>query len=323
MRRSVGMEEMTMIKNKDNRFPVIKELKKNKVLFLMMLPGIIILLLNNYLPMFGIMIAFKNLNYAKGFLRSDWVGLKNFEFFIKTPDALIITRNTLGYNLVFIVLQLILPVAVAIAMNQVKNKFLNKFYQSAMLFPYFLSWVTISYITFSFLSIDMGFLNRSILPKFGIDAIQWYNEAKYWPFILPIVHGWKWTGYNAVIYIAAITGIDNELYEASEIDGANKWHQTFKITIPLISSQMIILTLLAIGRIFYADFGLFYQVTQNSGPLYSATNVIDTYVYNALVNTGDIGMSSAAGLYQSVIGFVLVLASNLFVRSINKEKSLF
>jgi putative aldouronate transport system permease protein len=295
----------------------------NWELISMLIPGTLVLLLFNYLPMAGIIIAFKDINYAKGILGSDWVGFKNFEFFTKTPDAWIITRNTLLFNCAFIVLGTVFSVAVAIAFDGMKSKRTARFYQGVMFLPYFFSWIVISSLLFAFLSTDLGFFNRQILPLFGIEAVNWYIEPRFWPYIIVFVYLWRNAGYCSVIYVAALSGIDPGYSEAAALDGASRWQIIRHVLIPLLSPVIIVLTLLAVGRIFFAEFGLFYQVPQNMGPLFPVTNVIDTYVYRTLINIGDIGMSSAAGLYQSVVGFVLVLASNLIVRRIDPEKSLF
>ncbi|NWL86181.1 sugar ABC transporter permease [Paenibacillus sp. 79R4] len=289
----------------------------------MMLPGIMYLIINNYLPMFGVVIAFKDFNYSKGILGSDWIGFKNFEYLFKTSDAFVITRNTILYNGVFIILNLFIAVGLAILLNEVKRRFLSRFYQSVILLPYLISMVIIGYLVFAILSMDNGLLNKSILPMLGLSEISWYSEAKYWPYILTFVHTWKSSGYLCVIYLAAIIGIDQEYYEAATIDGAGKWRQIRGITFPLIMPVVTIMTLLQIGRIFYSDFGLFYQVPLNTGALQSTTNVIDTYVYRALMTTGDIGMSSAAGLYQSLVGFLLVFISNYVVKKLSRDNALF
>lgn len=292
-------------------------------LMVMVLPGIIYLFINNYMPMFGLIIAFQDFNYSKDLLDNDWIGFKNFEYLFKTSDALIITRNTLLYNIVFIVLNTTVAIAIAIMLNEIKKKFLARFYQSIVLIPYLISMVIVGYLALAMLSGETGFINKQLLPMLGIEPISWYSEAKYWPFILTIINVWKNVGYLCVIYLAAIIGIDPEYYEAAKIDGASKWHQIRAITIPLIMPVITIMTLLQIGRIFYSDFGLFYQVPLNTGALLSTTNVIDTYVYRALMNLGDIGMSSAAGMYQSVVGFVLVILSNYIVSRRNRDNALF
>ncbi|MEC0228472.1 ABC transporter permease [Paenibacillus alba] len=304
-----------------------RDVKQSRVLLLMALPATLWFLFFSYLPMAGMVIAFKQYRYSRdGFwasiIESKWVGLQNFKFLFSTNDAYIITRNTLLYNIVFIVLGLVLSVGLAIILSEITNKKLAKLYQTGMFLPYFLSWVIVGYFVFSFLSVDKGMLNH-ILPWFGVDPIRWYNDKTYWPIIIVLVYLWKSVGYSSVVYLAAIMGIDKSLYEAAMIDGASKWQQIKHITFPMLKPLMTILTLLAIGRIFYADFGLFLQVPRDSGTLYSVTNVIDTYVYRGLKSTGEIGMSTAAGLYQSVIGFVLVMTSNYIVRKFDKDNALF
>ncbi|MBB3109609.1 putative aldouronate transport system permease protein [Paenibacillus phyllosphaerae] len=304
-----------------------KRFRQNKMLLLMVLPAAIWFVLFSYLPMAGSVIAFVEYRYdSNGFLssiwNSKWVGLRNFEFLFQTSDALIITRNTVLYNLAFIVLGLVLAVALAVLLVEIRNRRMSKTYQTAMFMPYFLSWVIVGYFVFSFLSTSKGLLNQ-LTSWFGLDALNWYAEPKYWPFILVFIYLWKFVGYNSIMYLAAIMGIDGSLYEAAMIDGAGKWKQIVHITLPQLTSLMTILTLLAVGRIFYADFGLFYQVPRDSGLLYSTTNVIDTYVYRGLKTSGEFGMSTAAGLYQSFVGFVLVITSNYIVRKINKDNALF
>ncbi len=289
----------------------------------MVLPGLIYLLINNYLPMFGTIIAFKDFNYTDGVWGSGWAGFKNFEFLFSTQDAYVITRNTLLYNAVFIVFNLVLALTVALLLNEIKRRYMQNVYQSVLLLPYLISFSIVGYLVYSFLSMDYGFINSAVLQKLGLPPVSWYMEAKYWPFILVLVNAWKYIGYSSVIYLAAMAGINQEYYEAARIDGANRWKQMTRITLPLIRPVIIVMTLLLIGRIFYADFGLFYQVTMNTGILLPTTNVIDTYVYRALIQTGDIGMSSAAGLFQSVVGFLLVFSVNLLIRKFDRENALF
>ncbi len=330
-RTSSTMEKVDNVQKIIYKHGFLYELKKNKVLFIMMLPALVVLFLNNYLPMAGVLIAFKNFKYFgrnlfENFAKSEWVGFENFEFFTATPDAFTITRNTLLYNLAFIVIGLIISVFFAIILNEIRGKYKSKFYQASMFLPYFMSWIVVSYLVFALLSEEQGFVNKSLLPAFGmnVDSLpSWYGDPGKWPFILTIVNMWKFTGYNCVVYVAAIAGIDQEYYEAATVDGASRFYQIRKITIPLLTPLMVILTLLAVGRVFYSDFGLFFSVTRNVGALYDTTLVIDTYVYNALRNLNDIGMASAAGLYQSVCGFILVLSSNLLVKKIDPEKALF
>lgn len=304
----------------------IKQFKMNKELLLLAMPGTIWFLIFSYLPMFGVVIAFKRFRISGGFIKSliksDWVGFDNFKFLFKSSDAWVITRNTVAYNFIFIVLGIVIPVCIALALNELLNKKWAKFYQSAMFLPYFLSWVVVSYCLYAFLSPEQGYIN-SILSQYGKEGVSWYMEPKFWPYIIVMMSLWKGIGYNTVIYLASICGIDKTYYEAAMIDGATKWQQIKYITIPLLKPVITILFILAIGKIFNADFGLFYQLPMNSGPLYPATNVIDTYVYRALMTMGEIGMSSAAALYQSVIGLILILTSNKIVTKIDSDNALF
>ncbi|BBH18787.1 sugar ABC transporter permease [Paenibacillus baekrokdamisoli] len=302
---------------------LLRRLKKYKMLLLMTLPGVVYLIINNYIPMYGVILAFKNLNYGKGMWGSDWAGLDNFKFLFNSEDAYIITRNTIAYNGVFIVLNLVLALLVALLINEIKDKAIAKFYQSTFLLPHIISMVIVAYLVYSFLNVESGLINRQLIKWFHIDAISWYSEAGYWPYILVIVNAWKNVGYLSIIYFAAIIGIDKEYYEAAKIDGASKWKQMTKITLPLISPVIIVMTLLAISGILRSDFGLFYQVPMNTGALIQTTNTIDTFVYRAMVQLGDVGMSAAAGFYQSIVCFFLILLANYAVRRYSKEDALF
>ena len=298
-------------------------LKEYWLLYLMMLPALLYLLINNYIPMAGMVIAFKKLNFAKGIWASPWAGLKNFKFLFASRDAWVITRNTLLYNVAFILVNMVIGIAIAILITEVKNIKLKKLYQSAILLPFLMSMVILSYIVYALLSAENGLVNNSILPLFHMDPIQWYQKPKYWPAILIIANCWKGVGYGCLIYIASLIGIDPSFYEAARLDGASKWQEITKITLPSLVPTIITLLLLSIGRIFYSDFGLFYQVPMNSGVLVSTTNVIDTYVYRALIEQGNISMSSAAGVYQSLVGFCVVMLSNWIVRKVDKDQALF
>ena len=307
---------------------VKKEKKKNALkeywpLYLMMLPALLYLLINNYIPMAGMVIAFKKLNFAKGIWASPWAGLKNFKFLFASKDAWIITRNTLLYNVAFILVNMVVGIAIAILITEIRNTKLKKIYQSAILLPFLMSMVILSYIVYALLSAENGLVNNSILPLFHMDPIQWYQKPKYWPAILIIANCWKGVGYGCLIYIASLIGIDPSFYEAARLDGASKWQEITKITLPSLVPTIITLLLLSIGRIFYSDFGLFYQVPMNSGVLFPTTNVIDTYVYRALIEQGNISMSSAAGVYQSLVGFCVVMLSNWIVRKVDKDQALF
>lgn len=305
-----------------DRTKLRKRMWKNRWMYLMMLPGLIYLLINNYIPMAGLVIAFKKINFSVGIWKSPWNGLKNFKYLFATKDAFIITRNTILYNVAFIILITVTSLFVAIALSEVKNKLTLSVFQGSLLVPYIVSYVVVSYLVFAFLG-SGGFFNKTILPALGINPINWYQEAKYWPFILVFVNNWKNIGYSSVIYMATIVGFDSSIYEAASLDGATYWQKVRLITIPLLKPTIITMVMLSIGRIFYSDFGLFYQVTQNSGTILKTTNVIDTYVYRGLLERSDIAMSSAAGFYQAVVGFIVVMAANALVKKISPEDSLF
>ena len=289
-------------------------------LILIALPGVAYLLINNYIPMAGIMIAFKKIDYSVGIFKSPWVGLDNFEYLFKTKDAYIMIRNTLAYNAVWIIMDLILAVFIALCMNEIAQRKIAKVIQPIICFPSMVSAVILSFLVYAFLSQSYGYLNATI---FKDNPIAWYTTAKYWPIILTIVHIWQSAGQNSVIYMASIGGIDKSLYESARIDGATKLEQIRYITLPLLKPMITMMLLLSVGRIFNSDFGLFYQVPLGNGMLYETTQTIDTFVYRALMISNNVGQSSAASVFQAVIGFFLVLLSNLLVRKINPENSLF
>ena len=305
----------------------VRTLRENFIFLLMVLPGAAWLILFFYIPVFGNIVAFKDYHITgEGFIdsvmKSKWVGFDNFKFLFSSKDAYIITRNTVLYNLGFIFLGLIVSVGIAIIFSELRSKRVVKVLQTSMLFPYFLSWVIISFFTDAFLNVDKGLVNH-ILTSFGMKAINFYSELWIWPALLLFLGIWKGFGYSSVMYYATIMVIDPTYYEAATVDGASKWQRIRNITIPQLSSLITVLTILAVGNIFRADFGLFYQIPHNAGALYSVTNVIDVYVYNGLTKSGDIGMTAAAGLYQSVVGLVLVLISNIIARRIDKNAALF
>ena len=301
----------------------LKRLGRFLPLYLMLLPGVVYLFINCYIPMAGIVIAFKQYNVRDGMFGSPWVGFSNFEFLFKTNDAWLMTRNTLLYNLVFIILGTVLAIAIAIILNEIRAQMAKQVYQTVILVPYLISMVVVSYLVFAFLSNGNGFLNNTVLPMLGMEPIDWYNQPQYWPFILVIVQLWKTLGYSCILYYATICGIDRSLYEAAVVDGASRWQQIRNVTLPSLKSTIIIRPLMSLGNIFRSDFGLFYQVPMDSGPLLEVTQTIDTYVYRGLMQTNNIGMSSAAGVYQSIVGFILVFAANWAVRRLDNESSLF
>lgn len=300
----------------------MKHAKDNLQLFTLALPTIIILCLFNYWPMFGIVLAFKDYKVPRGIFGSPWAGLKNFEFFLKSQDAWRVTRNTLLLNFMFIFAGIFFGVLFALIMFEVKKARHVKIYQTVSILPSFLSWVAVGYIVYAFLEPQKGIANQ-ILAVFGIDGVSWYTEPAYWPVILLIVKTWQGVGLGSIIYYAALMGVDAELYEAAAIDGANKLQKTLHISIPQITPIIVIMAILGVGGIFRADFGLFYNVTRNVGALYPTTDVMDTYVFRALMSQGNIGMASAASMIQSVVCFVTLVTTNLIVKKISPENSLF
>jgi putative aldouronate transport system permease protein len=299
--------------------------RKNLPLFLIALPGLVYLFINNYVPMFGIIIAFKKMDYSKGALApfiSPWCGLDNFKFLFQTNDAWIIIRNTVLYNLAFILIGTFLAVLIAILMSEITKYFCSKVYQAGLILPNLVSMVIVAYIVYAFLNPETGLVNH-MLQNAGKESVNWYTESTYWPFLLVFVQMWKSAGYSSIVYIAGIAGIDKGLYEAARLDGAGKLRQVFSITLPQLKPIIVMMILMSVGRLFNSDFGLFYQVPMNSGALFGVTQTIDTYVYRGLMQYGNVGMSSAAGLFQSVIGFMLVVAVNALVRKKDAENALF
>jgi len=272
--------------------------------------------------MFGIIIAFKKVNWQKGLWDSEWIGFDNFKFLFQSKETFAIIRNTVTYNVVFIILGTVCAITVAILLNEIKKKLPKSIYQSLILLPYLMSWVVVSYLAFAFLSAENGFIN-TFLHKLGLNSISWYQEVKYWPVILVFVNLWKSIGFSMIIYYSTIVGISQEYYEAAKLDGAGKWKQITNITLPLLKSTIITLFIMSVGSIMASDFGLFYQVPKNQGALYSATQTIDTYVYNALMKLGNTSMASAASVLQAVVGFILVMAANTIVRKYEKDSALF
>jgi putative aldouronate transport system permease protein len=287
----------------------------------MALPGTMFLLLFKYLPMGGIIIAFKDYNFSDGILGSKLVGLKNFEFLFSSQDAWRITYNTLSLNTMFILFGTLLSLILALAMNELRSKWFHSVIQSALFLPYLLSWVLVGYFVFALLTTN-GLINQ-MLNALGIEPVSWYSSPQYWPAILVILSIWKGAGYTSIIYLASILGINSEYYEAARIDGATRLQQIRYITIPLIRPVIIMMTLISLGHIFHSDFGMFYNVTRNAGALYPTTDVIDTYVFRTFRTLGDVGISSAAGFYQAVVGLLLVWLSNYAVRKIDNENAIF
>jgi putative aldouronate transport system permease protein len=310
------------VKSRWQRMFNARDLNTNLNLLLMALPGVILLFVFAYLPMFGIIIAFKDYRFNLGIFGSEWVGFENFRFLFGTDAAWRITRNTIVMNLIFITVNTSASLLVAILLNEVFKSRMVKYYQTLLFFPYFISWVVASYFVFGLLNGNTGLVNQ-VFANLGFDPVIWYRAPEYWPAILTLAHLWNGLGFGSIIYLAGILGISPELYEAAKIDGASKLQQIRFITLPMLLPLIIILTLLAVGKIFNADFGLFYFLPRDTPMLYSTTDVIDTFVYRSLVELGNISMAAAAGFYQSVVGFVLVILANWAVRRYNEDYSLF
>ncbi|NLK27315.1 MAG: sugar ABC transporter permease [Clostridiales bacterium] len=314
-----------MEENKRRKVKRKKWTRDDTELTLLAIPTFVWYILFSFLPMFGVIIAFKRYQIFPGksflynIIHSEWVGFDNFEYLIKSKSLYILLRNTIGYNIVFIVLGIVIPVTLAIMISLIYSKRKSKVYQTAMFFPHFLSWVVVSYFVYAFLSYDKGIIN-TVLEVFGKEPVQWYMESKYWPFILIFMNSWKTTGYATVVYLASITGIDPSLYEAAVVDGATKWQQVKNITLPSLKPIVIMMFILNTGKIFYSDFGLFYQVTRGvPASLYNVSSTIDTYVYNALLSSTPIGMTSAATVFQSVACCITILLANWIVKKIDSD----
>lgn len=297
-----------------------KMMKRQRSLLVMSAPAILFKLIFSYLPLIGLVIAFKSYRYDLGIFGSDWNGFNNFTFFFTSQTAWIITRNTVLYNGAFILLTTVCALLLAILLREIMGRRIQM-YQTVLFLPHLLSWVVVGYIALAIFEPGKGLLHQLALSM-GEQPVAWYQESKWWPLILPLFHIWKSVGLSALIYFAGILGIHPSYYEAAQIDGASKWHLATKITIPMLMPLVVILFLVAVGGIFRADFGLFYFIPNDSSFLYSTTDVIDTYVYRSLKNIGDIGMTAAVGLYQSVVGFVLVISANALVRRINRDNAM-
>ena len=293
--------------------------RRFRALILMALPGVLILFFFDYMVMGGLVLAFKNFDYRLGIWSSPWSGIENFRFLIASRSTFFtITRNTLMYYVIFTVTGMILEISLAIAMDQLVFKRIGKVMQSIFVIPVFISFTAVQFIVYAFLSTDMGMINH----LFGV-SVRWYLEAKYWPVILTIVKLWSGTGYGAVLFMSVLAGIDPGLYEAAQMDGAGKWQQIWHITLPLLKPMVTIMLLLSVGGVLHSDTGLFYQVTRNSGSLYDTTQVLDSYILNAVFHNADFGFTAAASFFQSVVGTMLILLANMAVRRFNPDDSLF
>lgn len=298
------------------------EMKKNHLLFLMILPVILYVCLFNYAPMVGIILAFKKFNYTDGIFGSPWVGFKNFEYLVKGGVLWRTTRNTMLYNVAFMVLDMVSQMGVAIMLNEIRIKWFKKTSQSLMFLPHFISFVLVQSIAYAVFNYEYGMLNN-MLRSIGAETVSIYTEPGYWPGILIFFHLWKGLGYGVVVYLAAITGISSEYYEAATLDGANKAQQIWYITMPLLKPTAITLMLFAVGRIMKGQFDLFFQLVGKNGLLYETTDIIDTYVFRSITQTFDPGLSTAAGLYQSLFGFVLIMVVNTIIKKVQPDYALF
>ena len=307
---------------KPPKMPFLKLLRKNMSFLIMLLPAVLFVLLFAYIPMGGILLAFKQYRYADGIFGSPWNGLENFKFFFLAGKAWTVTRNTMLYNIAFITVNMFLQVTFAIILSELRGKVFKKITQSSMFLPFFISWVVASSIFYNLFSYEYGVLN-GLLRTMGSEPVDIYANAAAWPFILVALQAWKSVGYGSVVYLASITGIDQQIYEAADIDGANVWKKIRFITLPSIVPTMIIMLLFALGSIFRGDFGLFYQLVGNNGNLLPVTDIIDTFVFRALMSSADIGMSAAAGVYQSVLCLITVLLANKAVKVMQPDYSLF
>ncbi|WP_420844367.1 ABC transporter permease [Lacticaseibacillus kribbianus] len=305
----------------------IAKMKKNSTFFLLVAPGTIFLIIFFYIPVLANVVAFQNFQYSDGgflysLFHSPWVGFQNFIFFFKSADFWLVLRNTVGYNLTFLLLNFFFAIFFGIVMSQMRNMRLLRVYQTSMLFPYFLSWAILAYFLYAFLSADKGIINH-IITGAGGTAIDFYNTPYVWPFLIVFMGVWKGIGYNSILYFATASGIDPSYYDAAMMDGANKWQQIKNVTLPHILPIATLMLIINIGGIFRSDFGLFYLLPRASGTLINVTQTFDTYVYRALTTTSDIGMSTATGLIQSVVGSVMILGSNAIVRKLQPDSALF
>lgn len=310
---------MTNICSKNNLLK--SKFVRSLPLTLLALPGIFVIFIFKYLPMYGLVLPFKNItNIANGFFGSEWCGFENFKYLFSGPDALIAIRNTVLFNVAFIICHIIVGVLFALMLFELSSKFV-KIYQTIIFLPYFISWVVGAFVVKALLDLDYGVINN-ILESFGLAKVSWYTNPKYWPFIIVIINTWKGMGYNIVLYYAALTGINPEYFEAAKLDGASKLQQIYYVSIPLIKKVIVVLFILNVGKMMTCDFGLFYNVPLNISLLRSTTDVLDTYVYRTMIQLGDVGMSSAAAFLQSVVGFILVIGTNLIVKKIDEDSSL-
>ena len=302
--------------------PFLLTLKRNWLLLIMLLPAIAYTVLFSYVPMAGIVVAFKDYSVRRGIFGSKWCGFDNFLYLKLSGKLWTLTRNTLLYNFAFIVTGIILQIGFAVILNELIGRKVKKFCQTVMFLPHFVSWVVVAAIMYNFFNYEKGVVNN-VFSALGIPLFDLYNKPNAWPLTLVIINAWKGTGYGSVVYLAAITGLDQEMFEAANIDGANIWQKIRYITIPCLAPTTMIMFLLALGRVFRGDFGMFYQTVGSNARLLTTADILDTYIYRAMLSSGNFPQSSAGGLYQSVLCFVTILAANFTVKKIQPDYTLF
>ncbi|WP_225442688.1 ABC transporter permease [Paenibacillus lycopersici] len=305
-----------------NKHGILYELRKNRTLFLMALPAVLLVFLISYIPMAGIILAFKDYRFDLGVFGSHWNGFENFKYFFNSGTGLRVTRNTILYNLLNLVTSQLFAVMIAIFINEMRGRYFKKVSQSIIFLPFFISWTIVGVFVYNIFNYETGTLN-SVLKALHMDPVNLYSTPTVWIFIICFFNSWKWVGYTSVIYIASILSIDAECFEAAEIDGANVFQKVFYITIPSISPTIFIMFLLNIGRILRGDFQMFYQIIGNNGQLFDKTDVIDTFVFRSLLTSGDIAMPAAATFYQSVLCFVIIMVVNGVIRKTRPDNALF
>ncbi|WP_379132111.1 ABC transporter permease [Paenibacillus sp. sgz500958] len=300
----------------------LKHITRNPFLYAMAVPGLLFFLVFSYLPIYGITIAFKDYDFSKGITGSKWVGFKNFDYFFTSDDFWTVLRNTLVLNALFIFFTTVAAVLIALMFNEIRNKYFKRISQSLIFLPYFMSWIVVGMIVQSMFGGEEPMIN-TWLQNIGMEPVNWMFESKLWPAILTVIRVWQGAGYLSIIFLAAITGISEDLYEAARIDGASKLQIMFRITLPLLVPTIMIMTLLAVGRIFNGDFAMIYAIIGDNSLLYPTTDVIDTFVFRSMRQLHDFGMSSAVGLFQSVMGLIFVIIANGVTRKVSKESALF
>lgn len=300
----------------------IHEIKKNKTLVLMALPAVTLVLLFGYIPIAGIILAFKDFKYNLGIFGSPWSGFNNFRFFFLSGTGFLVTRNTILYNLLNVSTSQVLAIGLAIVFSEMRGKYFKKIAQSITFLPYFISWIIVGVFVYNIFNYETGTMN-TILKSFHMDPVNLYIMPNAWIFIISFFNSWKWVGYASLVYIAAITGINPECFESADIDGANIFQKIINITIPSIVPTIIVILLLNVGRLLRGDFQMFYQIIGNNGQLFNATDVIDTFVFRSLVNSGDLTMASAANFYQSILCFIIIMIVNSTVKKIRPDYALF